>query len=229
MKSVFLAGLLSVCASVGLAAPVDFDTNFGAATTHGQVISTFDFGGGLTGSLLVDNFGDFSMPGEARIFDTNKAGTADPDLEGDFSNSNGSGEMRDLGSALIIQERASLADDIADDERAGGVITFFFDKAIDLLGLTYLDGEAGASVFANMTEVGTVAANVAGDNDFTDVDMTGIPSTLGITQFRVVFNGSGAIGSLDIEVAAVPLPAAFGFLLAGLGGLGLIRRGKTTA
>lgn len=229
MKSVFFAGLLSVCASAGLAASVDFGTNFGAATTHGQTISTFDFGGGLTGSLLVENFGDLNTPGEARIFDTNESGTADPDLEGDFSNSNGSGEVRDFGSALIIQERASLASDIADDERAGGSITFFFDKAIDLLGLTYLDGERGASVFAIMTEVGSVAAGVAGDNEFTDVDLTGNSLTLGITEFRVVYNGSGAIGSLDIQVAAVPLPAAFGFLLAGLGGLGLIRRGKNAA
>jgi hypothetical protein len=227
MKNLVAAGILALSTGAASAATIDFGTNFGAATTNGQQITTFDFGGGLTGSLSVFNAG-LGGAGEARIFDTNVSDSADPDLEGDFTNAQDSTDVRNFGSALIIQERVNKASAIPDDERAGGSITFTFDKAIDLLSLDYLDGEEGASVFANMSQIGGFGSGISGDNLFVTLGFGA--DAMGITQFRVDFLGSGAIGAFDVQLSAVPIPASLPLLLAGLGGLGYMgrRRRKTS-
>lgn len=226
-KKLLAVGLIASIGTGATAAGVDFSNNFGSATTHGDTISRFDFGNGLTGFLSVENFGDTDDPGEARIFDTTLSNTADDDLEGPFTNSDGSGEVRGFGKALIIQERPNLASAIADDERAGGAVTFVFDTFIDLFGISFLDGEEGATVTALMQDVGGFGSGVSGDNLFTDIDLGGSGGVQGISQFKVTYNGSGAIGALDIRVSAVPLPAGLPLLLAGLGGLAALRRKRT--
>ena len=233
-KTLTAAAAVALWGSAATAASGDFDFNFDTTdsaadmTMHGEAFTAFDFGSGLTGSVSVVNNRP-NTDGEARIFDpdTKTDINGDNDLLNTFTNANNPNDKRDFGNALIIQEGGNA--NTPDDEGQGGSITFIFDQAIDLLGLIYLDGEKGASVWANMQEVGAAAAGVAEDNEFQIIDLSGSSETLGITRFEVVFNGSGAIGELDIQVSAVPLPASLGFLMAGLGGLGLLRRKRNAA
>ena len=232
MKRFIAASALALFATGASAATVDFGTNLNAVqnpastTQHGEIVDKFDFGNGLTGFLIVDNAGQ-SAAGEARIFDSGLTGTSDRDLEGPFTSSDTPSDIRDFGNILIIQERANLASSIADDERSGGSITFVFDQAINLVGLDYLDGERGASVVAGMQTLGTLASGINGDNEFSSFDFAGNSAAEGITQFRVDFGGSGAIGGFEATLAAVPVPAALPLMLLGLGGLGALRRRKS--
>ncbi len=235
MKTFFSASVLAMMAAGASASTVDFGTNLdmtqnpAAVTSHGEIVDRFDFGGGISGFLLVEN-NRLQTPGEARIFNSRLSNTSDDDLEGDFVNSADANDVRDFGNILIIQERANLADSVADDERAGGAITFVFDRAIDLLSLDYLDGERGARISAGNNEtLGVLNNGQSGDNQFTSFDFAGLDAAQGITRFRIDFVGSGAIGAFDAAVSAVPVPAALPLMLLGLGGLGALRRRKTTA
>lgn len=231
MKHYIAATAFALLATNAGAATIDFGSNFdttqnpATATQHGEIFDTFDFGNGITGRVVVEN-NRLSGPGEARIFNSRLSNTSDNDLEGDFTNSADATDVRDFGNILIIQERANLASSEADDERAGGSVTFIFDLAINLLSLDYLDGERGAAISTGGSILGTLGQDVNGDNEFTPFDFSGVTAATNITQFRVDFAGSGAIGAFDAELAtaAVPLPAALPLLLAGLGGLGAMRR-----
>jgi hypothetical protein len=221
MKQFLTAAALVVSASSVNATTIDFDSNFGAATKHGDVFAAFDFGGGITGSVSVFNRRSNSV-GEARIFDTTLSGTSDDDLEGPFENALLSGDIRTFGKSLIIQERAGVADSNADDEAKGGTITFNFDSKVRLDGLVYLDGERGVSISTGSTFLGGFGNGGSGDHLFRIIDFTGTVAANGITSIEVDFIGSGAIGAL--QVAAVPLPAGLPLMLAALGGLALVRR-----
>lgn len=235
MKKLLLASCLGALSTGATAATVDFGKNFNNfdsasdTTAHGEIVSRFDFGNGLTGRIVVSNPNEVGGVGEARIFDTRLTGTSDDDLEGDFENVANAADNRDFGKALIIQERVSLADSNADDERSGGVVTFFFDKAINLLNLSYLDGERGATVSTGGTELGDFGSGVSGDHKFVELHFARNPDAFGIRSFSVNYNGSGAIGAFDAEVAPIPLPAGLGLLLAGLGGLGVASRKRRAA
>lgn len=230
MKKLLLASFLGAISTGATAATVDFGNNFNNfdsaadTTVHGEIVSRFDFGNGLTGHIVVSNPNEVGGVGEARIFDTRLTGTSDDDLEGDFENVADSNDDRDFGKALIIQERASLADSVSDDERGGGIVTFFFDTAINLLNLTYLDGERGAIVSTSGTELGDFGSGVSGDHKFVELNFERNSDAFGIRSFSVQYNGSGAIGAFDAEVSPIPLPAALSLMLAGLGGLGVAGR-----
>ena len=230
MKHYIAASVVALMATGASAATVDFGTNLddtqnaSDSTVHGEIFDVFDFGNGISGRVVVENNGQ-DDPGEARIFNSRLTGTSDRDLEGDFTNPADSTDVRDFGNILIIQERARLASSEADDERAGGAITFIFDQAINLLSLDYLDGERGAVISAGASPLGTLGSNVNGDNEFTSFDFGNLAAATNITQFRVDFGGSGAIGAFDAELAVpVPVPAALPLMLLGLGGLGALRR-----
>ena len=236
MKFFISAAALALSVTAAQAATVDFGTNFDATdsaattTSHGELFTAFDFGNGLTGTVsVVNGFNSQAQVGEARIFDTNETGTADPDLEGDFTNAMDSSDVQNFGKALIIQERAGVASAIPDDEGRGGIITFSFDNKIDLLGVTYLDGEKGAIVNSANDLLGSFGSGVSGDNKFVDLDLTASADAYGITGFSVQYNGSGAIGALDLQVSAVPLPAGLPLLAAGLIGLGYARSQRKKA
>jgi hypothetical protein len=244
MKLVLTAAALALCTTAASAATVDLgvnrDTtdNAGFATSHGELLTAFDFGFGLTGTVTVQNgFGTNAQVGEARIFDTRQTGTQDDDLEGDFTNVDDPNDVRNFGKALIIQERAGVAgrqngvipanydpNTDPDDEVRGGIITFNFDTAVNILSLAYLDGETGAIVFADGIQIGDFGSGVSGDNKFVVLDFANDPNALEITSLSIQYNGSGALGGLNFAPSPVPLPAGLPLLLAGLGGLGLAAR-----
>lgn len=225
LAALALSATAAAASTVDLGINLDDTDSLSNLTVHGELFSAFDFGNGVTGTVSVINgFGTNAQTGEARIFDTRATGTADDDLEGDFTNVNDAGDVRDFGKALVIQERVGVASAIPDDERRGGIVTFAFDNAVDILGLAYLDGERGAIVKADGIQIGDFGQNVSGDHMFVDLDFSNNNNALGINTLTVQYNGSGAIGGLDFQTAAVPLPAGLPLLLVGLGGLALLRR-----
>lgn len=231
MKFLLTASVLALSTTAVSAATVDLGINFDTTdnasnfTSHGELVTRFDFGNGLTGSIdVVNGFGSTATKGEARIFDTRETGTADDDLEGDFTNVADSNDVVDFGKALIIQERVGLASDIPDDERRGGTVTFTFDNAVDILSLAYLDGEKGAIATADGIQIGDFGSGVSGDHKFVMLDFSNDPNAFQITTLSIQYNGSGAIGGLNFVPSPVPLPAGLPLLLAGLGGLGMAAR-----
>ncbi|MEM7524383.1 MAG: hypothetical protein AAF360_11615 [Pseudomonadota bacterium] len=216
--------LMGVAGSAG-AVTVDFSQSGGAVLVEGQELTDFDFGGGLSGSITA-----VGGANEARIFDTTPGsvgttaaglgGGGDPDLAGPFTNVNDETDVRVFGNALIIQEDAPTASAIPDDEAGGGTVTFTFDTAIDLLSLSYLDGERGAFVLIDGEQVGEVFSG--NDQLFNEVFFG--DSALGVTSFTVVYNGSGAIGAFDAAISAVPAPPALPLAIAAFLGLVLVGR-----
>jgi hypothetical protein len=221
-----------VFTSASEAATFDFTSGFGTGLGHGDLVTSLDFGGGITATITATNgFGGSSQTGSVRAFDTTLSGTADPDLEGPFADALASlspGPMRDFTTALIIQERDSNV--VPDDERRGGTMTFALNKAINLTGVTFLDGEEGASVLIGGVTAGALAAGVSGDNEYADIAVSG---GSGITSFTVRFNRSGALGGLTlaspVDPQAIPLPAGAWLLLGGLGAMGAVARRRRNA
>lgn len=218
LKSLILGAAFSLSMGVSAtAAIVDFSSSGGSDLSDGDILTAFDFGDGLTGSVSATG-----GTGDAVILDTDgsSGGTGiinDPDLMSPFTNVADPTDMRSFGNALIVQETGSS---FPDDERRGGSITFTFETAVTISSITFLDGEEGsfASLFVGGDQIGALA--VSGDNGFSVVEYGDLLS--GITSFTVTFNGSGAIG--EFEASVVPLPASVLLLGAGLGGLGLMRR-----
>ncbi|MEM9796087.1 MAG: VPLPA-CTERM sorting domain-containing protein [Pseudomonadota bacterium] len=232
MSHILTASVVAIGLSMGAAqaAVIDFGTNFGIGLSEGDNVTTFDFGAGLTGSVsVVNGVGNGSSVGEARIIDTVNGASADPDLQGPFTNTADGNDIRAFGNALIVQERAGLASGNADDERRGGKITFSFDQAIDLISLIYLDGEEALTVTApGLTDpLGGIAAGIGGDNLFTELVFAG-PNNTGLTGFSVTLDGSGALGGFEAQLSAVPLPAALPMLLLGAGAFAAFGRRRSS-
>ena len=247
MKYFLPVAMLAMSVSTASATTIDLGMNFNDfdsaldVTAHGENVTFFDFGNGVTGRIEVFNRALFredpalgrTNNGEARIFDTRLTGTSDDDLEGDFTNVADANDTRDFGKALIIQERASKASSNADDEAGGGTVTFFFDAAIDLLGLAYLDGEKGAIVTTGNHQLGDFGADVSGDHLFVELDFSTDALAFGLTEFTVDYQGSGALAGFNVRDAVpgagpsvVPLPAALPLLLGAFGSLSLLRSRK---
>lgn len=213
------AAAFSLIAVSSQAATADFS---GYAT--GAVLTNFDFGNGLTGTVSAINNDTITVndpigSGEVRIFDTTGSNTFDPDLENPFTNSLNSNDQRAFGNALIIQAIGGDDQGNPDDEASGGVFTFNFDQAIDLISFIYLDGEEGADVTTSGGTVG-FGSGVSGDNNFVELFFNG--SANGITSFTVTANGSGAIGGFEATVSAVPLPAGLPLMAGMMGAFGLM-------
>lgn len=208
------AATMSIMTATAGAATVDF-----AGFSNGDLVTGFDFGNGLTGTLAVIN-GETNAAGEGRIFDTRRSTTLDPDLENPFTNSLSPFDVRPFGNALIVQAVGNDNQGTPDDEASGGIFTFTFDRAIDLFSLLYLDGEEGASIQVGGNTVAGFERGISGDNRFVELFLNGQAN--GITQFSVFANGSGAIGGFEASVSQVPLPAALPLMAAGMGLLGFM-------
>ena len=219
--------------SFALAGTINFSTSGGAALSDGDVLTTFDFGAGITGSASAANSNGSGVD-TALVFNTDLMNTADPDLESPFALAGSGGAVtRSFGNAIIVQENAAVNDVFTpDDDGNGGVLTFAFDNLIELGVLSLLDVREDTSVtlFNDGAIVATLLANSADTNNnvtpnlFTTVDFN---NQVG-NSFTIDFNGrSGGLGEFAAtSVAPVPLPATAWMLLAGVGGLFGARRKK---
>lgn len=212
---------------------VDFSQNFGLSLSEGDVLTTFDFGGGLTGTITTSDLGSRAT-GEAMIFNTESPSISvgnDPDLAGPFQDVNNLSQFQEFGNALILQEdnsSRSRHNQGPDDAANGGAITFTFDTVVALTAIFILDGNDNGPTGASVLLDGSLFAQDlgGGDNQFERIDFA--QGTL-VNSFTVDFSGSGAIGRFG--AAVVPVPAAFPLMLTGLGVFGWIaaRRRKKAA
>ncbi|MEM1314599.1 MAG: VPLPA-CTERM sorting domain-containing protein [Pseudomonadota bacterium] len=161
-------------------------------------------------------------------FDTNRGQTnasGDPDLlfpfDGDQGNGVDGGAANPFGIVAVLLEQGETADDgdPANDRfnQLPGVMRFVFDKDIELLSLAALDFEEDSSlrVFLDGLEITANAANngVSGNNGAATW-APDAPTGFG-RQLDIVFNSSGAIDNIKVNV--IPLPAGAWLLLSGFG------------
>lgn len=220
-----MASILTIAAMPGSAQALTIDFEDYA---HGEVVT-----GGSGFTITVDNFVRAFDYGVA--FDSDLSGTADADLEADWSGGNLVGQS--LGKILIIQENAAGCDlglcTSPDDEggRPAGTITVELDVATPIFGFDLIDvdstmAENGALTLwdATGTSVSIDFATVLsgfdiGDNTANRVDPY-VASDLGlgpIVKVEFLLGGSGGIDNLVV----IPEPATFLLMAMGLLGLGL--------
>ena len=179
-------------------------------------------------------------------FDTNRSGTADPDLQFPWTGGNLAGQR--LGNMLIIQENNNgIGDGIAnrpDDEgnRPAGTITLTWSEDVASFGFDVADLESvsaersevrfynGASLLLTVDFMDFVTNGSAdydptvsfGDrtaNRIAPIDVLG-RTGFGADRIEIAVGGSSAYDNFTGEL--VPTPASLALL--GLGGAGLIRR-----
>lgn len=209
MRRSFFSALAICVAGTAQAATLNFNS-FG----HGDVVSDIEILG-VNGAVTADG-NSASSPDIAVAFDTRRTGTADPDLEGPFTDARG--REKTPGRVLIIQENP-LGE--PDDDGRGGVIMFEFESPLTFLGFNIFD-DATITVTSNLGD--TVFGSVAEDNGWGRVRT----EWEGITSLTFDFGRhSGAIDNLRFELPAeVPVPAAFPLLGGALAimGIGARRR-----
>lgn len=159
----------------------------------------------------------------ARAFDSELNSTFDPDLEAPFTTG---GLSLNPGNVLIIQEPGSA---IPDDNATGGFIDFIFGSSVLFSGFTGLD-DANFRVTANGDTIEVGSFRVPNDNGF---GVFSLASAVEVDSLRFRFQGaSGAIDDLTFiapDIAPVPVPAALPLLLAGIGGLAVMKRRQKKA
>jgi len=246
--------LLSLAVSGIAALAVMSATNIHAATidfnspTHnsGDHITLVNFG---FGSADVSAVGGID---EAWIFDTNTTYASsnpafgDPDLLSNFSTTDGTITGHNAGNVLIIQESdASHGGNTNNtpDDNVGGTLTFEFNAPVVLKKMDVMDMDAGDAIISlfdisgnrikksatedswlNLTNADT--GNGTTPNLFETITFSGIAGISGVKTLEIVFNNSS--GAIDnIEVSAVPLPAAAPLFASVLGLFGFLQSRRT--
>lgn len=209
------------------AALIDFSTLNEGEIVGNEVGLMFDLGDGLTGTLTSSLLGS-NATGDIVAFDTSPGSVGvgnDGDLASPFVHVNDATDIRDFGTAIILQEVGAVG---PDDAASGGQITFTFDTAVEFVSVAILDGaDNGANVQLFLDDVLAISGLGGGDNEF-DEFIAGVPTL--INSFSVRFGGSGAIGQFEINPASsVPAPPALALLLLGLVGLGAVQRRRRIA
>ena len=187
-----------------------------------------DLGGGIIADVTA--IGGIA---QAVVFDTDRGTVStgnDPDLTSPFTNAEDSSDRRGFGNALIVQENATGGPD--DVVGGNSSLIFNFDALWSFASLFLLDAEVGtsATLYNGRDEVASFTldrsneSETGGNPNNNEFTLLGFAGAVGDT-LRIDFAGSGALG--EFEVSAVPLPAAFSLLLAGLGGLVVLRRRQT--
>lgn len=203
---------------------IDFE---GANYSTNPVTQIYDADGFLRGTVSVT--GGIN---EAWIYDTTPPVGADPDLEAPFYDAanrpNLTGGLNP-GNALIIQENRRRPDDNA----RGGVMTFEFFNPVDVDNLTLLDASRG-NVTISAFDINDLL--IGTNTNLFDGDTNGAPnfyevvslSYLGVSRLELDFtNVSGAVD--NIEISAVPLPAAFWLFGSAIAAFGFVARREHTA
>lgn len=210
-----------------LAGTVDFEGAFYATNPVSQFQ---DASGTVTGSISVT-----SRTNAAWIYDTASSGGEDPDLVGPFFKaadraSSPSATVlpgKSFGNAPIIQEQGASN---PDDERRGGKIIFSFDQPVKLFSVDLLDASQGGvslTLFDGSNSVlGTYTNQFNGDSNNqpnwceTVLFGGGVP---GVKNLQLDMPGvSGAVDNL--EVSAVPIPAAAWLFVSAPSVFGLLGR-----
>ncbi len=227
MKTLGLAGCL-VCSApaFALSATIDFEGPF--YPSNADVSRFQDATGTVSGSISVT-----SRTNQAWIYNTALTGGRDPDLEGPFynaanraANPTASGLVgKAFGNALIIQEQGATA---PDDEARGGKIAFSFDRAVTLSSIDLLDAsKEGVTVTlldSSNSVLGTYKNQFDGDSNRQPNWYQTILFGSGVSGVSALHldmtNVSGAVD--NIQVSAVPIPAAAWLFASALGMLGYI-------
>ncbi|WP_299614086.1 VPLPA-CTERM sorting domain-containing protein [uncultured Tateyamaria sp.] len=225
MKTILTAALF--CVGLGSAATAatinfsDFD--------EGDILGLdADLGGGVIADIAA-----IGGVAEAVVFDTDRGTVStgnDPDLTSPFTNAEDSNDRRAFGNALIVQENATGGP----DDVVGGSLIFSFDSLWSFASVFLLDAEVGtsATLFNGTDEVAsftldrTNESETGGNPNNNEFTLLGFADAVGDT-LRIDFAGSGALG--EFEVSAVPLPAGFPLLIAGLGAFAWMRRRQQAA
>ncbi len=208
----------------------------GAAAQAAPV--TIDFNGLSEGDLVSSQYAGVTISGQrngapmglnsAMVFDSTDYTGGDNDLQGPFDNPTTMGdENLNADNILIISEDNDASD--PDDAVQGGVLTFIFDSAVEILSLNAFDINDNESVTFDFYDVNDMliasisnGMTTTDDNEFLAFNF----NVSGVLRFVVSLSGSGAIDDLVYEVAEVPVPAALPLLLSGLAGIGFASRRK---
>jgi hypothetical protein len=220
-----------ILAATGIAAMALFSLQqAGAATidfngfSNGANVTTAGFG---FGSATVSASGGI---GEAWAYDTNNHSNGDPDLFGPFSTADSSVTGYNAGKVLIIQENNGR-NTTPDDNASGGSFNLNFSAPLILNSLDVMDMELGKVTVRlfddSSTQIGgdwnnltnTDTGNSTFPNLFETIQFGGGIS--GVKSMQVILGGSGAID--NINVSAVPLPAAAPLFASALGLFGFLR------
>ena len=174
----------------------------------------------------------------AVIFDTTLTQTADPDLEGDFSNAN----LGDLnaGNVLVIQEDLASCNELTctnpDDEGAqpSGYFSIDFENGVTLNSIDFFDIEFDEATSDNAINLFAFDGSELNAGQFftpgTGGNNTWDQLTFDVADvysIEINLKGSGAISNLDFtanSTASVPAPATIGLLSLALFGLMSTRR-----
>ena len=220
MKSIVCSAIAGFFAmSTAYAAPVTINFNDLSA---GDIVSNQYAGVTISGQRNGAPLGLNS----AMVFDSDNPTGNDPDLGAPFDNPQTIGDDNYLpGKFLIISTDNNSSD--PNDAAGGGVLTFLFDSAVEIVELNAFDINGSESIEFDFFDVNdmliTSVSNgmtTTDDNEFLNFAF-GIQ---GVMRLVVTLSGSGAIDDLRYNVSDVPVPAALPLLLSGLAGLGFASR-----
>lgn len=229
MRSV-LIGAASLLTMMGAANASIIDLS---GFSNGETFDTGDVAG-LTVTTVTDGGGaanDFAF-----ILDTNNPGS-DGDLASPFDDPSTVGDENFMpGNVLALaQDACGMGSCPVNDNGSGGTMTWLFNRDVAFNSFDVFDfktGELKIELFDDLNQLvfsamvptfNTDTGNNVTDNLFTTIDIGGVVFRRAVFDF----NGSGAIGTFDVQ--EVPIPAALPLLLSGLAGLGFAGRRRKSA
>ncbi|NJN05886.1 MAG: VPLPA-CTERM sorting domain-containing protein [Rhodobacteraceae bacterium] len=221
-KSAMAAVVLAMAPMAASAVTIDFDA---LDASSAQTVPLFTFTeDGFTFELSFTRTSGVAISGPA-IFDSANPVNGDTDLSPITQGNDGIS-----GNILILQEAGS---NIPDDAAGAGTITltlvrgsnfrFLGASAIDNTDFKFSSIIGGTKTALGTIDIGDIEGNRPnGTGALTFATPSGV---IGVNDSILIeFGGSGGVDSL--KIAPVPVPAALPLLLAGLGGLGLMKRRK---